>query len=161
MLEAQGVTLNFSPLARHLHRVGVAAVMDRNIRRVNRNLTRKEADEILKTQPNWLLIEHKGQPTHFMPAAELALYISTLEEETAPAEDDTPPEEEVRINLLEIPAQRDNVTPVLLSATLHEALETMKKADVSAVYVRRMSAPNIYRVFGVVRKQDIEHYYQI
>ena len=53
------------------------------------------------------------------------------------------------------------MTPILLSATLHEALQAMQKADVSAVYVRRMSAPNIYRVFGVIRKQDIEHYYQI
>jgi len=160
-LQAQGIALNNSPLARHLHRVGVAAVMDRNVRRVNRLINREEADDILKKQPNWLLIEKEGQPTHFMPAAELALYIASLEEKgEQPSEDKTAPEE-FKINLLEIPAKRDNVTPILLSATLHEALQAMQKADVSAVYVRRMSAPNIYRVFGVIRKQDIEHYYQI
>ena len=117
------------------------------------------ADDILKKQPNWLLIEKDGLPSHFMPAAELAMYLSGLE--PADAKDETPAQEAPDLNLLEIPAKRDNVTPVLLSATLHEALDAMKKADVSAVYVRRMSAPNIYRVFGVVRKQDIEHYYQI
>ena len=158
-LEAQGIALNLSPLARHLHRVGVAAVMDRNIRRVNQHITREEADEILKKQPNWLLIEKEGLPSHFMPAAELAIHLADLDQ-NAP-KDAPPPVEPPTINLLEIPAKRDNVTPVLLSATLHEALQAMKKADVSAVYVRRMSAPNIYRVFGVVRKQDIEHYYQI
>lgn len=162
-LEVQNIDLNTSPLARHLHRVGVAAVMDRNIRRVNQTVNLAEADDILKKQPNWLLIEKDGLPTHFMPAAELALHITSLNQ-TTKAEDqpgDKPSAEEITINLLEIPAKRDNVTPILLSATLHEALDAMKKADVNAVYVRRMSAPNIYRVFGVIRKQDIEHFYQI
>ncbi|MEE2730995.1 MAG: chloride channel protein [Pseudomonadota bacterium] len=158
-LEAQGIALNVSPLAQHLHRVGVAAVMDRNIRRVNQHLSREEADDILKKQPNWLLIEKDGLPSHFMPAAELAMHLANLDQ--AKPKEGAAPTDGASINLLEIPAKRDNVTPVLLSATLHEALQAMKKADVSAVYVRRMSAPNIYRVFGVVRKQDIEHYYQI
>ncbi|MBA55310.1 MAG: chloride channel protein [Pseudomonadales bacterium] len=158
-LEAQGIALNVSPLARHLHRVGVAAVMDRNIRRVNQFISREEADDLLKKQPNWLLIEKDGLPTHFMPAAELATYLAGLDQSNSKEENTAA--EAPSLNLLEIPAKRDNVTPVLLSATLHEALDAMKKADVSAVYVRRMSAPNIYRVFGVVRKQDIEHYYQI
>ena len=158
-LEAQGIALNVSPLALHLHRVGVAAVMDRNIRRVNQFISQDEADDILKKQPNWLLIEKDGLPTHFMPAAELALYLAGLKQ--SDSKEVVPTTDTPSLNLLEIPAKRDNVTPVLLSATLHEALDAMKKADVSAVYVRRMSAPNIYRVFGVVRKQDIEHYYQI
>jgi len=161
MLKAQGIAVTVSPLASHLHRVAVAAVMDRNIRRVNQVITRADADEILKKQPNWLLLEKDGQPHQFMPAAELALYLSSQDEEQKQRQLEPADPATVNINLLEIPANRDNLTPVLLSATLHEALEAMKKADVSAVYVRRMSAPNIYRVFGVIRKQDIEHYYQI
>lgn len=154
LLDAQGISIRVSPLASHLHRVGVAAVMDRNIQRVNQHIALPEADELLKKQPNWLMIEKDGLPSHYMPAAELALYVASLKRDDTPAE-------EVSINLLEIPGKRDNVVPVLLSATLLEALDAMKKADVSAVYVRRMSAPNIYRVFGVIRRQDIEHYYQI
>jgi len=154
LLEAQGISVHVSPLASHLHRVGVAAVMDRNICRVNQLITLEEADDILKKQPNWLMLEKDGLPSHHLPAADLALYVSSLERGDAPAT-------EVSINLLEIPGKRDNVVPVLLSATLQEALEAMNKANVSAVYVRRMSAPSIYRVFGLVRRQDIEHHYQI
>jgi CIC family chloride channel protein len=154
LLDAQGIAIRISPLASHLHRIAVAAVMDRNIQRVNQHISVADADSVLKKQPNWLLIEKDGLPTHFMPAAELALHIKNLGiEETE--------REAININLLEIPGNRDNVSPILLSATLQEALEAMKHSDTNAVYVRRMSAPNIYRVFGLVRKQDIEHFYEI
>lgn len=154
LLDAQGIKLRLSPLASHLNSAGVATVMKRNFRRVNYSIELEEAHDILNKQPNWLLLESEGTPTHFMPAADLALYISKLEE--SENTESTP----TSINLLEIPANRDNLTPILLSATLQEALDSMNQNDVNAVYVRRMSAPNIYRVFGIVRKQDIETFYE-
>ncbi|MVF12964.1 chloride channel protein [Ketobacter sp. MCCC 1A13808] len=159
LLKAQGITVRISPLATHLHRIGVAAVMDRSVRRIKPLISREEADELLKKQPNWLLIEKDGLPSHFLPAADLALHLGNLDEQSKEKPSENGNIEQ--INLLDIPAHRDNVSPILLSATLQEALETMKRHDVNAVYVRRMSAPNIYRVFGLVRKQDIEHFYQV
>ncbi len=151
MLTYQGINLKVNPLSAHLHRVGVAAVMDRNFKRTKSNLSLEEANEILKAQPHWLLIESDGLPTHYMPAAELASFIETKKKEDPALE---------LINLFEIPSTRDNLEAILLSATLQEALEVMINKKVNAVYVRRISAPNIYRVFGLVRKQDIEYYYQ-
>ncbi|MAR93299.1 MAG: chloride channel protein [Pseudomonadales bacterium] len=156
MLEAQGISIRVSPLASHLHRVGVAAVMDRDVKRVNQVISREEADELLQRQPRWLLLEKDGTPSHYMPAAELALFLSSLNEDPKAQE-----RSGCKVNLMDIPGQRDNAAPVLLSATLQEALETMQKNDVNAVYVRRQSAPGIYRVFGLIRKQDIEYFYQI
>lgn len=178
LLKAQGVNVQVSLLASHLNRVGVAAVMDRSVRRVSPKINRSEADDILKKQPTWLLIEKDGLPNQFLPAADLASFLADQDIEakeklaakkpdgqdsgsSTQASDNQKNREEPKINLLEIPAHRDDVAPILLSATLQEALEAMKKSDVRAVYVRRMSAPNIYRVFGLVRKQDIEHYYQV
>ncbi len=162
MLDAQGVKLRLSPLASHLHRAGVATVMKRKFGRVNHAISLAQAKETMSGQPNWLLLEKDGIPTHYMPAADLALHLEALEkEQPEPSKETDEPvdHKEQDINLFEIPANRENVTPVLLSATLQEALDTMEQQGVNAVYVRRMSAPNIYRVFGFVRKQDIEHFY--
>lgn len=156
LLEAQGIKLRLSPLTSMLNRVGVATVMKRNFKRTDYKITLSEANEILARQPNWLLLEKQGTPSHYMPAADLALHVSNIEQPEDDADFENTP-----INLLEIPANREDVTPVLLSATLQEALDAMDQNQVNAVYVRRMSAPNIYRIFGIVRKQDIETFYHI
>lgn len=156
LLETQGIRLKVSPLASHLHRVGVQAAMNRQIKRVQQRLSREEAASILAEQPSWLLIDQDSVPTQVMPASALANY---LKADTAVGDEPASAQQTKEIDLYEIPAPRDNVTPVLLSATLHEALETMNKAGVDAAYVRRMSAPGIYRVFGLIHRQDIERYY--
>lgn len=156
LLETQGIRLKVSPLASHLHRVGVQAAMNRHIKRVQQRLSREEATAILAEQPLWLLIDQNSIPAQVMPASALANY---LKEDTAIGDEPAAAKQTNEIDLYEIPAPRDNLTPVLLSATLHEALDAMNKAGVDAAYVRRMSAPGIYRVFGLIQREDIERYY--
>ena len=154
LLKIQGIQLHVSPLAHQLQSVGVAAVMNRNVARVGRSVERADMVKLLEKKPVWLLIEQDGNPTHYMPAAEVALHISNLE---PPPEDQSPPP----LDLLEIPGSRDNIKAILMSATLKEALDQMKQQQVNALYVHWQSAPAIYRVMGILRRQDIEHYYQL
>lgn len=154
LLKAQGIRLHVSPLAHQLQSVGVAAVMSRSVARVTRHISQAEMLKVLEKKPVWLLIEQDGNPTHFMPAAEVALHISKLE---PIAEDSTAPD----LDLFEIPGSRDNIKSILMSATLKEALDQMKQQQVSALYIHWQSAPAIFRVMGIIRRQDIEHYYQL
>lgn len=154
LLKAQGIRLHISPLSHQLQSVGVAAVMNRSVERVARHIAQADMLHLLQKQPAWLLIEQEGVPTHYMPAADVALHISKL----APAAEGNPAP---ALDLLEIPGSRDNINPVLMSATLKEALDQMKRQQVNALYVHWQSAPAIYRVMGILQRTDIEHFYQL
>lgn len=154
VLKAQGIRLHISPLTHQLQSVGVAAVMNRNLQRVPRLIALPELLQYLQRQPNWILVEQDGVPTHYMPAADVVLFIKTLPESPEGAEP-------VTLDLLEIPGSRDNIKPILMSATLKEALDLMKREQISALYVHWQSAPAIYRVMGILQRKDIEHFYQL
>lgn len=151
MLSAQGIKLKLTALSRHLSRTAVPAVMERNIKRVKAELSLEDAQAYIQENPRWFVIEHDTEKTFtLLPAADLANFIHSCKEKEKPIE---------TIDLFQIPAKRLDSSPVLMSATLQEALDMMIKNDTSAVYVHRMNAPGIYRIFGVVTRQDIEHFY--
>ena len=151
LLEAQGVHLHLSPLSHQLRSVGVAAVMNRSVARVVRHIDAAKLLTLLDDKPQWLLLEQDGAPHHYMPAADVALHLSQLSADSNP---------DATLDLLEIPGSRDNIRPILMSATLKEALDQMKQQQVNALYVQWQSAPGIFRVMGILRRDDIEHYYQ-
>lgn len=151
-LEQQGIELKSTALGRHLSRAAVPAVMDRNFRRHEPKLPYEEALKIIEQQPSWILIEEDGAPVKLLHAVDLVNFIQSKENKEKIPE---------VIDLLHMPASRLDVVPVLMSATLKEALDEMDKHSADAVYVRRMNAPNIYRVFGVVTRQDIERFYKV
>jgi CIC family chloride channel protein len=154
LLKAQGIRLHISPLTHQLQSVGVAAVMNRSLVRLPRLIALPELLRHLQNQPNWILVENDGVPTHYMPAADVVLFVKTLPESPEGAEP-------VTLDLLEIPGSRDNIKPILMSATLKEALDMMKREQISALYVHWQSAPAIYRVMGILQRKDIEHFYQL
>ncbi|MEH6561186.1 MAG: chloride channel protein [Marinobacter sp.] len=156
VLKSQGLSYQSSPVIQALRRVSVAAIMDKGILRINRQLTIEEARKALKSEPKWLVVEGKNGPTALLPAVDLARYLEDTEE-TATGEADEPPE---TIDLMDIPANRRDIAPVQYQATLEEALHEFETTSAEALYVQRHVAPMIQRVYGVVLKSDIESYYQ-
>lgn len=152
LLAAQGIHLRLTPLSHQLQSVGVAAVMNRSVARVARHIALTDLRKMLEQKPQWLLIEQDTVPSHYMPAADVALYLTQLESTSATVD---------ALDLLEIPGARDNINAILMSATLKEALDQMKQQQLSALYVHWQSAPGIFRVLGLLRRDDIEHYYQL
>jgi len=153
LLAEQGVELKVSALSQYLHRTAVPATMERSFARAKREVTFSQALELVKHQYEWILIGIDYNPSHIIPAADLGHYLNDYKH-THPQDDGK------MINLLKIPASRYDVQPVLMSATLKEALDVMDSKSIDALYVHRMSAPNIYHVFGIVTRKDIERFYQ-
>ncbi|WP_166269802.1 chloride channel protein [Marinobacter caseinilyticus] len=157
MLKSQGMSYQNSPVIQALRRVSVGAIMERSILRTERRLSRKQARDVLKSEPKWLIVEGSKGPTGMLPAVDLARYLDDLPPEPTDTSDEQPEE---TIDLMEIPANRKDIAPVQYQATLEEALNVFEASQAEALYVQRHVAPMIQRVYGVVLKSDIESYYQ-
>ncbi|HLT12992.1 MAG TPA: chloride channel protein, partial [Marinobacter sp.] len=156
VLKSQGLSYQNSPVIQALRRVSVGAIMDRNILRIERELTIEEARKALKSEPKWLLVDGSNGPTSLLPAVDLARYLEDTAKQLA-EEGIEPPES---LDLMQIPANRRDVAPVQYQATLEEALNEFESTQAEALYVQRHVAPMIQRVYGVVLQSDIESYYQ-
>ncbi|MBK8970745.1 MAG: chloride channel protein [Hahellaceae bacterium] len=153
-LENQGLDYKEEPLTVALRRVAVGALMDRSFTRSRQRISYVEAADMLKQKPNWILIDGEHGPKALLPAAELAKYL----EQRDPTDE---PHTEKDIDLIEIPAQRKDLAPLNIQATLEEALRELQRKRVSALYIERTSAPMIKPISGIVTREAIENYYQI
>jgi len=156
LLQAQGLDFRNDPLSQWLYRVGINEVIDRRIIRHNAEISFQEAHSLMENAPYWLLVDNdEGKPTALMPTADMARYVNQIEEGSA----EHLPGKTQTFNLLEIPANRKDLADIDLQATLREALDLIDEKNVGALYVHRISAPTIKRVYGIVTRKDIERYY--
>jgi CIC family chloride channel protein len=150
LLRAIGKDFDTNPVMLALRRVGVASVMHKRFARPDRLLSRGKAHELLKAEPEWLLIQGDDGPVSLMLAVDLVRYLQI--------EVDLP--DDVEVDLLAIPARRMNSKPIYLQATLHEAMELFQRGA-EALYVERMTAPGIKRVYGILTRDLVETAYKI
>ena len=156
LLQAQGLDFRNDPLSQWLYRVGIREVIDRRFIRHNASISFHEAHVLMENSPYWLLIDGKENTPHaLMPMADMARYVNQMEDKPA----DERPHEEDTFNLLEIPANRKDLAEIDLQSNLREALDLIDEKEVGALYINRVTAPLIKRVYGVVTRRDIERYY--
>jgi H+/Cl- antiporter ClcA len=151
VLKASGMDYKTNPVMQALRRVGVGGVMEKNFRRVGKLVSSEEAETLLSHKPEWLLVEEQGTPVLLMAAVDLARHIQDRSETEGGVQE---------IDLLKIPAKRKHVRPVNLQATLQEALESMEREGLNALYVERMTAPGIHRIYGVLTRELVESAYR-
>lgn len=146
LLKARDLDYRNDPIMQALRRIGVASVMERRFVRADRHSAREAAQALLKDEPEWVLVEDENEPHFIMPAVDLARNLRENEEDV--------------LDLLKLPAQRLQVGAIHREATLQEALESMRRGQHEALYVRRMTAPGIYRIYGVLTREKIEAAYR-
>jgi hypothetical protein len=152
MLRASGLDYDTHPVSQALRRVGVGSVMNRSFARVPRSLVVARARQILADAPTYLLVESDGAPPALMPAIELARFIESRD---AGFEDDE------AIDLLAMPAKRLEVETIGLQANLQEARAAFAEHAVDALVVRRMTAPGIFRIYGILTPDIVERTYRL
>jgi len=150
MLEAKGLDYGQSPVMMALRRIGVASVMDRSFVQTKRLVSPEEAHALLKEKPRWILVTEEGEPRTVLAAVDLAAWLESREEST----------EGGAVDLLKIPGRRMQVAPVHLHETLQEALEALQEGRGEALYVRRMTAPGFWRIYGILTREQIESAYR-
>ncbi|EPC00723.1 Cl-channel, voltage gated [Litchfieldella anticariensis FP35 = DSM 16096] len=140
------------PLRQALSRVSVPAVMERNVAKTRRMVSREEAKSLLESKPSWIVIVSSSddEPTLALKAADLARVL--LDEELWAKEE--------RLDLLEVPGQRLEMAPIHLQATLSEAFDRLNDHAVDALYVDNTSTPMMRRISGIITRDAIENYYR-
>jgi hypothetical protein len=151
MLSAGGLNYEAGPVARHLRRIGVASVMDRDFVRVERQLEVASARTALAGGPQYLVIGSGDEPLSLMPAVALARHLESLAPQGEPGE---------AIDLAGIPGERLQTGRIDLQANLEEAWQGFEQQAVDALLVERVSAPGIVRIYGVLTPDKVEKSYR-
>ncbi len=142
LLRARGLDYRSTPLAQALRRIGVASVMNTSLTTAPRVLGRQAAQDLLTGEPLHVLVMEEGRPVSLLLAADLARHLAAH-----------PDAEEV--DLLEIPAQRDDIRPIDMQATLQQALDEMDEHGVDALYVTFGE-----NIVGTLSRQGVEAHYR-
>ncbi len=159
MLKAKGLDYKQHPVLAALRRMGVASVMDKGFVRSSRKVSTEEAMKLLESKPKWIVISENNTPIAILSAISLAGHLETLEETQNANETQTLADND--IDLMEIPGKRLGLAPIQLHETLQEAMEKLDKEEGEALYVRRMSAPGIWRIYGILTREQIESSYKL
>lgn len=144
---ARGLEYQADPISLQLHRIGVFGVMNRRFTQLQETCSRAEAESALQQSPRFIVILRKERISQLLPAADLVRHLEEFKEKHT-------------IELLEIPAKREELGSIHRGATLWEAREQMKQKDLSSLYVFDTPAPNIKRIRGIIQSDDIEAAYR-
>lgn len=147
MLRANGLDYGVNPLVQALRRRAVGGVMNTRFVHQLAELSRRKAEEVVSGSPDWIIVNRQGQPAYLMPGIALASFLSQ-----------NPDVEQV--DLLAIPAERLELAPIYLQASLQEALDKLDTTGAQALYVQRPLAPGIDHIYGVLTRSRIETAYR-
>ena len=146
-LNTLGLQYPPSPVTQHLQRVGAAAIMDRSFVRLPQTISNAEATDVLASKPAWILVENdEGEVRSALNPTDLDAFM-----QDAGANED-------EIHLLELPGQRMDVTSVDSQATALQVQQALHQADAQACCIRRVTAPMIRPIIGVVTQSHLDNY---
>lgn len=148
MLQDSGLMYRNDPVSLGLRRIGVTAAMNRKMVISDPEITREHARQLLNQEPQWIVIRQGTDKALLMPGSNLAAYMD---------EGDVP----TKIQLTEVPGQRQDALPVHSQATLYEVRRIMDEYKIDAVYVRQRVGSGSYRTLGVLQRQDVQASYSL
>ena len=160
LLLAKGLDYRNSPLSKALRRIGVASVMERKIIQQPRNISVVQAQELLKLEPRWIMLDHQKDDNKksLLPATDIARFLNESFIENDHKQEST---EHKNIDLLSIPAKRLDTESITIVATLQEAHEKMQSKQCEVLYITGAHGAAKQRVYGVITREHIESSYRV
>jgi len=163
MLRSNGLDYDINPVMQVLRGIGVASILDNNTARFTQSISHEKAESLIEkyNKTDWLLLNNKDEElVMLMPISELAKYLQVSSAEN----DDAQKEEEVednRIDLLEIPAKRLQLSPISLQANLQQAHEKFEQgAEALYVVFNEEHSDKNPRVYGIITEEMVERAYK-
>lgn len=150
MLRTNGLDYDTNPVMQVLRGIGIASILNSKLLRRESKISLEEADSILNNSSiDWLLLNDKDDQLHMLlSVSELAKYVRTQQ-----------PEED--FDLLEIPANRLQLSPISLQANLQQAHEKFEEgAEALYVVFNEEQNDESSRIYGVVIEEMVEAAYK-
>ena len=139
-----GLQYPLPPVTLAMQKVGVTNVMDRRFERLPAVVPRQTLAESIAKEPSWLLVE--GDNHKIICSLRTSDVGAFLQER----------EDIDEVRLLEVPGERNDIADINHTATVFEAQQRLAEGSAEALCVRRLSAPMIATVQGIITRQDIE-----
>lgn len=150
ILQAQGLDINQAPVAQALSRAAVGSLMDRDFISTPGQSTPELLSRLLQSSPRWILVERQDERA-LMPPGDIRSWLENNIGDKGIGEKDKP----ATIDLMQIPATRQDAINIYSRSTLHEAWEMMSAKGVSALLV----VSNQDKPLGVISHRQIEEFY--
>jgi H+/Cl- antiporter ClcA len=158
MLRSNGLDYDINPVMQVLRGIGVASILDDKVVRIHSQMTDAEAKQLMADTENinWIMLnDSKGDLKTLMPITELAKYLQTYQQEEGLEEADA------KLDLLEIPANRLQLSPISLQANLQQAHQKFEQgAEALYVVFNEEQAETSSRIYGVITKIMVEASYK-
>jgi len=149
MLNTLGLRYPPSPVTLHLQRAGVTAITNRELQRLSFLSERDSALKAMEEAPRWIVIESApGDIRCILNASDLRIFLDTNRRVAI-------------LHPLDIPGRRLDVVDINSRATVQEAQEALNSSDAEALCVRRITAPMIAPVLGIITQDDIDNYREV
>ncbi|WP_369809174.1 chloride channel protein [Oceanicoccus sp. KOV_DT_Chl] len=142
-------TLPTDPVSLALQRTGVASIMHTEVSKITAELSADAAKRLDTSKSNYFVID--GDTLRLAHRRDLIQAVNTALEEM----DHETALKFIDINTLDI--QTQPLTELYIQATLWEALSTMNKHEVNAVYI---SSKDRLQRHGIVTRKAVEAYYR-
>ncbi|WP_353571374.1 chloride channel protein [Candidatus Albibeggiatoa sp. nov. BB20] len=152
LMRARGLDYQTDPVSQSLRRIGVIHAMEQNFVILPRDTHKAEIIEALCHNPLWIVTHDQQGYYHLLRASDLAHYLQSSEMTEV-------------VDLISIPAQRQQIIPIYSQATLQEAQETLDKQDCEALYIIDVSSKYTTdekntKIQGILTRHDIETHYR-
>ncbi len=166
-LDTLGLQYPPDPITLHLQRAGVGSIMNRDVARLPHICTLHDAKIALAGKPRWIVVETApGEIRCVLSASDLMVYLEDQDarsaetnSEVVDACDNEEEDEQLEeVCLLDIPGERKDVVNVDIRATIEQAQQALRDVEAEALCVRRVAAPLIESVLGVITQEDINSY---
>jgi hypothetical protein len=152
LMRARGLDYKTDPISQSLRRIGVTHAMEQQFVILPCNTHEAEVIAALQHNPLWIITRDQQNDCHLLRASDLAHYLQSSQR------DET-------IDLISIPAQRQQIIPIYPQATLQEALEKLDQQVCEALYIIDISIKNTddmqhSNIQGILTRHDIETHYR-
>jgi H+/Cl- antiporter ClcA len=171
MLRSNGLDYNTSPVTQVLRGIGVASVLSTDFVRLAKDIRLENANNLILNKNkdiDYLLLNDKDDELRMlMPIAELAKYLQSeegLEKQSSIAKfekDEPESKDSPLIDLLEIPANRLQLSPISLQSNLQQAHDLFEQgAEALYVVFNNEATKTDSRIYGIITQEMVELAYK-
>jgi H+/Cl- antiporter ClcA len=146
LLRARGIEYHNDPVSVSLERVGVTAMMNRQLGTIDRHAALAEVNTVLAGNPQWILVAQGQLIVGVLPVDQLVKF--AIEEAGS--------EREVPDWLFGEEPAADVLPSIRLQATLREALQSMDASNKDLVLITRTPFAAKNAVHGLLTREQIE-----